>query len=64
MAGLRRLSDTPYTCEEILIPLDRLTLHERVMSPEYLSRYDVSEAFLRWCRPLIGGALTEITQWV
>ena len=63
MAGLRRVSDAPYRCEEILIPLNRLTLHERLLPKEYLGHYDVTEAFLRWCRPLIGEKLPEIIQW-
>ena len=63
MAGLRRASDAPYTCEEILIPLDRLTLHERLLPKEYLGHYDVTEGFLRWCMPLIGEKLPEIVQW-
>jgi 6-phosphofructokinase 1 len=63
MAGLRRVSDAPYDCEEILIPLNRLTLHERLLPKEYLDRYDVTETFLRWCMPLIGEKLPEIVQW-
>ena len=46
-----------------MIPLNRLTLHERLLPKEYLDRYDVTEAFLRWCRPLIGEKLPEIVQW-
>ena len=64
MAGLRRVSDEPYQCEEILIPLEGLALHERPLPPEYLARYNVTDAFLRWCRPLIGNQLPTITQWV
>ena len=64
MAGLRRVSDDPYRCEEILIPLEGLSLHERPMPPEYLAPYDVTGSFLRWCRPLIGEGLPEISQWV
>lgn len=59
MAGLRRLSDEPYRCEEILIPVEQVMLHERLFPKEYIapSGMDVTEAFLRWARPLIGGAL-------
>lgn len=64
MAGLRRVSDDPYRCEEILIPLSGLALHERPMPPEFLAPYDVTDSFLRWCRPLTGGSLPSITQWV
>lgn len=56
MAGLRRVSDDPYECEEILIPLDQLVLHERQFPAAYITpnRYDVTDEFLHWCRPLIG----------
>lgn len=63
MAGLRRLSDEPYRCEEILIPVEQVMLHERLFPKEYIasSGMDVTEAFLRWARPLIGGTLPAYT---
>ena len=64
MAGLRRVSDAPYQCEEILVPLNRMTLRERLMPTEYLARYGVTDAFLRWCRPLIGNALPDIARLI
>ncbi len=64
MAGLRRVSDEPYHCEKILVPLEGLALHERPLPPEYLAPYNVTDAFLRWCRPLIGDQLPTIPHWV
>lgn len=59
MSGLRRLSDDPYQCEEILIPVEQVMLHERLFPKEYIapSGFDVTEDFLRWARPLIGEPL-------
>lgn len=59
MAGLKRISDAPYRCEEILIPVKQVMLTERLLPKHYLQpdRYDVSDDFLRWVRPLIGSHL-------
>ncbi len=64
MAGLRRISDDPYRCEEILIPVEQLALHERLFPESFISpdRLDVTDAFLNWCRPLIGGQLPNPLQ--
>ena len=59
MAGLKRISEDPYRCSEILIPLENMKLTERSIPDAWLMPYDVSPAFLDWCRPLIGGALPE-----
>lgn len=56
MVALRRLSDDPYRVETFLADIGDVMLHERVL-PEHFINADgngVSEAFLRWCRPLIG----------
>ncbi len=64
MAGLRRVSNEPYRCEDVLMPLKRSALRERLMPEEMIDRdrYDVTDAFLRWCRPLIGGELPDLLQ--
>lgn len=61
MSGLKRVSSDPYRCEELLIPLEQVMLHERLLPDEFIApdRYDVTEAFLRWARPLIGDPLPE-----
>ncbi|MEA5016607.1 MAG: diphosphate--fructose-6-phosphate 1-phosphotransferase [Candidatus Limiplasma sp.] len=59
MAGLRRISDDPYRCQEILVPVQEVMLQEHVMPGEFLhpNGHDVTDAFVRWCKPLIGGGL-------
>jgi len=56
MPGLKRISDEPYRCEEILIPVEEVMLHERLFPKEYIADngIDVTEAFIRWAKPLVG----------
>lgn len=61
MAGLLRTSDEPYACEETLVPVAEVMLRERLMPEAFLSPdgMDVTDAFLRWARPLLGGPLPD-----
>lgn len=56
MAGIKRLSSNPYKIEPILIPIEKVMLEERVFPVEFMSKdkYDVSEEFINWARPIIG----------
>lgn len=56
MAGLKRLSSSPYQTEDILIPLKEVTLAQRGMPRRYINAAgnDVTPEFLEWARPLIG----------
>lgn len=56
MAGLKRLSSSPYKTEDILIPIREVMLSERTMPRSYINSEgnDVSEEFLEWGQPLIG----------
>ena len=59
MIGLRRISDVSYHIEPILIPLEDVMLHERALPLSYLKDHkrDVSQEYIDWCRPLLGGPL-------
>ena len=61
MVGFKRISTTPYVCETILIPIDEVMMHERVMLESYINERgnDVTEEFIEWCKPLIGGEVPE-----
>ena len=65
MAALKRVSDDPYKCEEILVPVEELALHERVFPREWVAKdgFDVTDDFRSWCRPLLGGPLTRPFVW-
>lgn len=63
MVGLKRISNDPYKCETILIPIDDVMMHERTMPESYINDRgnDVTEEFIEWCKPLIG---TEIPSYI
>lgn len=59
MVGFRRLSSRPYRCETMLIPIEEVMLSERLLPLDFVSeeKNGIREAYLDWCRPLLGGAL-------
>ena len=59
MVGFERLPGAEYAVRPILIPIERVMLTERTMPDEYINARgnDVTEAFVEWCRPLIGEPL-------
>ncbi len=61
MIGFERVSESPYSIRVIEIPIDEVMMHERPMPKEFLSEdgLGVTEKFVEWCRPLIGGELLE-----
>lgn len=63
MSGLKRISTDPYRCEEVLIPVEQVMLHERLLPQAFIARdrYDVTDEFLHWARPLIGSPLPRYT---
>ena len=56
MVGFRRLPGAEYRTETILIPIEEVMLHERTMPKEFIAEngHDVTQAFIDWCRPLLG----------
>ena len=56
MVGFRRLPGEEYRTETILIPIEEVMLHERTMPKEFIAEngHDVTQAFIDWCRPLLG----------
>ncbi|MFQ6015921.1 MAG: 6-phosphofructokinase, partial [Anaerolineae bacterium] len=63
MVSLVRQSDDPYRCSTGLVELEKVALKERLMPGEYINQVgnDVTEAFLTYARPLIGGPLPPYT---
>lgn len=63
MVGLKRISNEPYKCETILIPIAEVMMHERTMPDSYINDRgnDVTQEFVEWCKPLIG---TEIPKYI
>lgn len=59
MVGFERLAGTDYSIRPILIPVEQVMLTERTLPEEFIapSGCDVTQEFIDWCRPLIGGPL-------
>lgn len=56
MSGLLRVSNQPYKCEQIYVPIEQVMLEERLMPKEFIAEngHDVTDAFIEWCKPLVG----------
>ena len=65
MVGVKRIRDEPYICENIIVPIDEVMMHERTMPEEYINPRgnNVTEEFVKWCKPLIGEPLQEFTRF-
>lgn len=61
MVTLQRVSDDPYRCTTALAPVESIANNQRLLPPAYLhpTRPWVSDAFLAYARPLLGGPLLE-----
>ncbi|MCD7737763.1 MAG: diphosphate--fructose-6-phosphate 1-phosphotransferase [Lachnospiraceae bacterium] len=61
MVALVRKRAPWYDIEYTLVPVEQVMLFERKMPDEYINEKgnDVTDAFVEWCRPLVGEALPE-----
>ena len=62
MVAFRRVSENPYEIEDFLVDIDEVMMYERTMPDEYINAEGngVTQAFLDWCRPLIGEELPDM----
>ncbi|MBQ4050856.1 MAG: diphosphate--fructose-6-phosphate 1-phosphotransferase [Oscillospiraceae bacterium] len=65
MVGFRRLDSEEYAVETMLIPVEEVMLDEKKMPRSYLNEAgnDVTEEFIRWAKPLIGGELPDFAHF-
>ena len=58
MVGFERLPGPEYAVKTVLIPIERVMLHERMLPLEYLCEggEQATKEYLDWCEPLIGGS--------
>lgn len=65
MVGLKRISTDPYQCETLLIPIEEVMMHEKVVPQNFISKRgnDVTKEFIDWCKPLIGGKIPEYAEF-
>ncbi len=61
MVGFERIPGEPYRSKTILIPIEEVMLHEKVLPEYYINARgnDVTKEFIEWCRPLIGSELRD-----
>lgn len=61
MVGFERIPGENYQCKTILVPIEEVMLHERVVPDKFINERgnDVTDEFVEWCRPLIGGEFRE-----
>ncbi|WP_088187319.1 diphosphate--fructose-6-phosphate 1-phosphotransferase [Desulfosporosinus sp. FKA] len=59
MVGFKRISNQPYQCEPMLIPLEEVMMHEKKLPNQYINERGngVTPEFIEYCRPLIGEPL-------
>jgi 6-phosphofructokinase 1 len=62
MVAFRRISTEPYQIEPFLVDIDEVMMYEHTMPDEYINEAGngVTEAFLQWCRPLLGEPLPSM----
>lgn len=61
MVGIFRKPGDQYEIETRLIPIEDVMLYERTVPSEFINERgnDVTDEFLEWCKPLIGGELPK-----
>lgn len=64
MVGFERAAGEEYRVKTCLIPVEQVMLAERIMPDEFINEAgnDVTDAFVDWCRPLLGGPLRSFAQ--
>ena len=62
MVAFRRVCDRPYRAEAFLTDIDQVMMTERTVPDSYINARGngVTEAFMDWCRPLLGADLPEM----
>lgn len=62
MVAFSRVSESPYEMKPFLVDIDEVMMYERKMPDEFINEEGngVTQAFLDWCRPLIGEELPDM----
>ena len=62
MVAFSRVSENPYEMKPFLVDIDEVMMYERKMPDEFINEKGngVTQAFLDWCRPLIGEELPDM----
>ena len=62
MVAFRRVASENYQVETFLVPIEEVMLLEKKLPAHFINaeKNGVTPAFIKWCRPLIGGPLPEM----
>ena len=62
MVAFKRVSTRPYRVEPHLVDVAEVMLHEKILPDEFINAVGngVTDAYLEWCRPLLGDPLPEL----
>ncbi len=62
MAAMERQPGEVYGVSALLVDIEQVMMHERILPPEYINDRGngVTQAFRDWCRPLLGRELTPM----
>ncbi len=65
MIALRRKEGAEYAVETFAVDIDEVMMLEHTMPREYINAEGngVTEAFVQWCRPLLGRELKKMIAW-
>lgn len=66
MVGLKRRDTADYAVETILIDIEAVMLTEKTLPKEFINdtQNGVTQAFIDWCRPLIGEATSQMISFL
>ncbi len=62
MVAFSRVSENPYEMKPFLVDIDEVMMYERKIPDEFINEEGngITQAFLDWCRPLIGEELPDM----
>ena len=66
MIGFKRITkeDGSYGIELFRVPIEEVMMYERIIPEDYINERgnDVTEAFVEWAKPLIGGPIPDFAR--
>lgn len=65
MVAFRREEGEPYRVTPFLVPIEQVMLEEKKLPDAFIAEngHDVTDAFIRWAAPLIGGPLPKMVSF-
>jgi 6-phosphofructokinase 1 len=66
MVGFERIPGEEYRARTVLVPIQDVMLHEKILPDNYINERgnDVTDEYVKWCKPLIGSELKEFISFL